>query len=151
MGSTGVIFQGRTRVHEKDGSGEMAQVKVYGLKQNLARNKAVLSEIIHASLVKVLGLPPEKKFQRFLPMDPEDFLFPADRTPAYTIIEMSMFEGRSEEKLKDLIKDIMKESESRLKLHPNDLEITVFQSPKHCWGIRGKTGDELALGYKVDV
>jgi hypothetical protein len=45
----------------------------------------------------------------------------------------------------------MKRAESRLHLHPNDLEITVFQSPKHCWGIRGKTGDELDLGYKVDV
>jgi phenylpyruvate tautomerase PptA (4-oxalocrotonate tautomerase family) len=129
----------------------MAQVKVYGLKAHLARNRAELSAIIHASLVKVLGLPPEKRFQRFLPLDPEDFLFPADRTPAYTIVEISMFAGRSEEKLKALIQDIMKETQERLRIHPNDLEITVFQSPKHCWGIRGKTGDELALGYQVDV
>jgi hypothetical protein len=129
----------------------MAQVKVYGLEANLARRRAELSGIIHGSLVKVLGLPPEKRFQRFLPMDPEDFLFPADRTPAYTIIEISMFAGRSEEKLKALIQDIMKEAQDRLGLHPDDLEITVFQTPKHCWGIRGKTGDELALGYQVDV
>jgi hypothetical protein len=88
---------------------------------------------------------------RFIPMDPDDFLFPPDRTPAYTIVEISMFEGRSEEATKSLIREIMKESQSRLKMHPNDLEITVFQSPKYCWGIRGKTGDELALGYKVNV
>jgi len=41
--------------------------------------------------------------------------------------------------------------QSRLGMHPNDTEITVFQSDKHCWGIRGKTGDELALNYKVEV
>lgn len=129
----------------------MAQVVVYGLRQHLARHKVALSEIIHGALVEVLGLPAEKKFQRFISMDAEDFLFPTDRTPAYTIIEISMFEGRSEEKVKSLIIQIMKASESGLNLNPNDVEITVFQSPRYCWGIRGKTGDELTLGYKVNV
>ena len=129
----------------------MAQVKIYGLKQSLAKNKATLSEIIHGILVKKLGLPAEKRFQRFIPMDSEDFVFPSDRTSAYTIVEISMFEGRSEEKVKSLILEILKQSENLLKLHPNDLEITVFQTPKYCWGIRGKTGDELELGYKVSV
>lgn len=129
----------------------MAQVKIYGLKQSLERIRADLSEIIHQSLVEELGLPRDKKFQRFLPLDPENFLFPSDRTAAYTIIEISMFEGRSEERIKGLLKRIMEESAKRLDLHPNDLEITVFQTPKYAWGIRGKTGDELALSYKVNV
>ena len=129
----------------------MAQVKVYGIGRHLEKNRSALSEIIHASLVAVLGLPPEKKFQRFFPLEPGDFVFPEDRTPSYTIIEISMFEGRSEEKIKTLIKRIMSEAQGRLKLHPNDLEITVSQTPKYCWGIRGKTGDELALNYQVNV
>lgn len=129
----------------------MAQVKIYGLRQSLDRIKADLSEILQDALAGELGLPAEKRFQRFLPMDPEDFIFPSDRTGSYTIIEMSMFEGRSEEKIKGLIKRIMGEAERRLEIHPNDLEITVFQTPKFCWGIRGKTGDELALSYKVNV
>lgn len=129
----------------------MAQVKVFGLKRNLALCKKEISDIIHSALISELGLPPDKKFQRFIPMEKEDFLFPADRTAKYTIIEISMFEGRTEKAIKALLKKIMAEMESRLGMHPNDTEITVFQSAKHCWGIRGKTGDELALKYKVDV
>lgn len=129
----------------------MAQVKIYGLGPHLEKHKAALSELIHQSLVVGLGLPAEKKFQRFIALGEGDFLFPGDRTPAYTIVEISMFEGRSEEKIKGLIKRIMGEAQERLKFHPNDLEITVSQTPRHCWGIRGKTGDELALNYKVDV
>lgn len=129
----------------------MAQVTIFGLRESLAKNRAALSEIIHAALVRELGLPPDKKFQRFIPMEAGDFVFPADRTAAYTIVEISMFEGRSEEKIKGLIKAIMRESEGRLGMHPNDIEVTVFQTPKHCWGIRGKTGDELSLGYRIDV
>jgi hypothetical protein len=129
----------------------MAQVKVYAARAHLAENRASISDIIHSALVGELGLPKDKRFQRFIPMDAEDFLFPSDRSSKYTIIEISMFEGRSEERIKALLKRIMAEMEGRLGMHANDTEITVFQSPKHCWGIRGKTGDELALNYKVDV
>lgn len=33
----------------------------------------------------------------------------------------------------------------------NDVEITIFETPKENWGIRGLPGDELALNYKVEV
>ena len=45
----------------------------------------------------------------------------------------------------------MADPRTSLNLGANDIEITVFETPKHCWGIRGKTGDELALSYKVEV
>jgi len=129
----------------------MAQVKVYGLRTALSANRDRWSALIHAALVDTLALPPEKKFQRFLPLEPEDFLYPADRSPDYTIIEISMFAGRSQEAVKALVKRIMADAQASLGLSAPDIEITVTETPRHCWGIRGKTGDELALAYKVDV
>lgn len=129
----------------------MAQVKVYGLRETLAGTRSDWSRIIHAALVETLGLPAEKRFQRFIGLDAADFLYPADRTYAYTIIEISMFAGRSPETIKTLLKRIMADAQTSLNIGANDIEITVTESPKHCWGIRGKTGDELALAYKVDV
>ena len=129
----------------------MAQVKVYGLRESLNGTRPEWSRIIHTALVETLGLPAEKKFQRFIGLDAADFLYPADRTYAYTIIEISMFEGRSAETIKALLKRIMADAQTALNISANDIEITVTESPKHCWGIRGKTGDELALAYKVDV
>jgi hypothetical protein len=38
-----------------------------------------------------------------------------------------------------------------LQLDPVDVEITIFETPRHNWGIRGYHGDELPLNYKVDV
>jgi hypothetical protein len=32
-----------------------------------------------------------------------------------------------------------------------DIEITLFETPKVNWGIRGMNGEDLSLGYKVDV
>lgn len=129
----------------------MAQVKVYGLRETLAGTRAEWSRIIHAALVETLGLPPGKRFQRFFGLEADDFLFPEDRTYAYTIIEISMFAGRSPEAIKALLKRIMADAQAALNISANDIEITVQESPRHCWGIRGKTGDELELVYKVDV
>lgn len=129
---------------------DLAQVKIFGIKENLNEYRGAISELVHFSLVSVLGLPQEKIFQRFFPMEDADFIYPKDRSSKYTIIEISMFQGRSEQKIKEALKTIMQEMEIQLGLNQNDIEITVFQTPKYCWGIRGKTGDELVLDYKVD-
>jgi phenylpyruvate tautomerase PptA (4-oxalocrotonate tautomerase family) len=129
----------------------MAQVKVYGRREVLVPNRAKWSELIHGALVAALKLPPDKRFQRFFPLDAEDFIHPADRSPAYTLLEISLFEGRSPEALKALLRKLMADAQAAFGMHPNDLEITIFESPKRCWGIRGKIGDELELTYRVDV
>lgn len=129
----------------------MAQVKVYGRRDVLAANRARWSDLIQEALVATLGLPREKRFQRFLPLEPGDFIHPADRSPAYTLIEISLFEGRSPESLKALLRKLMADAQAVFGLHPNDIEITLFETPRRCWGIRGRTGDELELGYKVET
>ena len=39
----------------------------------------------------------------------------------------------------------------RLGIRPEDVEITIFETPKHSWGFHGLPGDEHSLNYKVDV
>lgn len=129
----------------------MGQIKIYGVKDKLNPIKERLSAIIHSSMVESLGFPVDKKFHRFFPMDKEDFYFASDRTEAYTIIEISMFEGRKVESKKQLIKLLFERIESDLSISPQDVEITIFETPKHNWGIRGLPGDELALNYKVNI
>ena len=129
----------------------MAQVKIYGRREVLIPNRARWSDLIQNALVAALGLPKDKRFQRFFPLDGEDFLYPSDRTSAYTILEISMFEGRSPDSIKALLRKLMDDAKSEFGMHPNDLEITISESPRRCWGIRGKIGDELELSYKVNV
>jgi phenylpyruvate tautomerase PptA (4-oxalocrotonate tautomerase family) len=129
----------------------MAQVKVYGLRSSLAAIKSELSAAIHESLIEAFALPREKRFQRFIALDRDDFIAPSDRTDKYTIIEISMFEGRSPEAKKRLIQTLYSQVQTRAGVTPHDLEITIFETPRANWGIRGKPGDELLLDYKVNV
>ena len=102
-------------------------------------------------VVAALQLPADKRFHRFFPLERADFIFPAGRSERYTIIELSMFEGRSAEAKKGLIRLLFERVEAECGIGPNDLEITIFETPKQNWGIRGRPGDELQLNYKVGV
>ena len=129
----------------------MSQIKIYGLKDSLKDHQTKLSDAIHKAVVQSLGLPVDKKFHRFISLNQSEFIFPADRSSSYTIIEISMFEGRSVETKKTLIRLLFQYIEQDTGIPPQDIEITIFESPKHNWGIRGQCGDELMLGYKVGV
>jgi phenylpyruvate tautomerase PptA (4-oxalocrotonate tautomerase family) len=129
----------------------MGQIKIFGVKDRLNPIKETLSNVIHSCMVEALEFPTDKKFHRFFPMDKEDFYFASGRTESYTVIEISMFEGRTVEAKKYLINLLFKRINSELSISPQDVEITIFETPKHNWGIRGLPGDELALNYKVNV
>ncbi len=62
-----------------------------------------------------------------------------------------MFEGRTVEAKKQLLKLLFERINSELNLSLQDVEITIFETPKHNWGIRGLPGDELVLNNKVNI
>ena len=129
----------------------MAQVKIFGLKNQLDPIKRKLSDVIHSCVMDALQYPADKRAHRFFLLDPSDFFYPAGRSDRYTIIEFSMFEGRSVEAKKTLIRLLFERFAAVLEIDPQDVEITIFETPKHNWGFRGLPGDEHTLNYKVNV
>ena len=129
----------------------MAQVKIFGLREQLDPIKRQLSDVIHSCVVEALQYPVDKRAHRFFPLDHCDFFRPAGRTDRYTIIEFSMFEGRSIAAKKQLIRLLFERVQKECGIAPQDLEMTIFETPKHNWGFRGLPGDEHKLDYKVEV
>jgi phenylpyruvate tautomerase PptA (4-oxalocrotonate tautomerase family) len=130
---------------------EMAQVKIYGLRRSLEQDRSAISQAIHESVMEAFAYPVEKRFHRFIALDEADFIYPADRSKRYTIIEISIFEGRSVAAKKRLIRLIYEHMSQLAGITPQDVELTIFETPRHAWGIRGKPGDEVGLNYEVEV
>ena len=128
----------------------MSQFKIYGRDDVLRPMRATMSDTIQAAAVEVLGLPSTKRFHRFFPMSPDDFPTPDGRSARYTIIEVLMFEGRATETKKAFYRRLYRDFEQALHIDPIDLEITIVETPRHDWGIRGSAGDELTLSYRVE-
>ncbi len=129
----------------------MAQVKIYGLKEHLAPLKTQISDCVHSCIVSAFQVPANKRFHRFFEMTKDNFYYPSERTERYTIIEISLFEGRSVQAKKYLYELLFSRFEKDFSISPLDLEITLSETPAHNWGIRGKPGDELTLDYSIDV
>ena len=129
----------------------MSQVKIYGIREHLDPVKKKLSDAIHSCIVEALQFPQDKRAHRFFPMAAEDFYFPASASPRYTIIEISMFEGRAVETRKNLIRLLFARVGELCDRKPNEIEVTITETPRHNWGFRGMPGDEIGLAYKVEV
>ena len=129
----------------------MAQIKIYGVDTKLIPIREDLSNVIHACVMDALGMPKDKRAHRFMPMAKANFLMPGGRSDAYTIIEISMIEGRTAETKKKLIRLLFDRIRDEIGIEWMDLEICIYESPPCNWGFRGMHGDEIKLSYKVNV
>lgn len=128
----------------------MGQIKLFARRETLERHGTALSDAVHRALVSAFAYPPEKRFHRFFPLDQGQFFYPADRGPDYLILEVLLFPGRSDLAKKAFYREVLRGVAS-LGLNPEAVEITLIEVPRENWCIRGVPGDELALGYRVDV
>jgi len=129
----------------------MAQFKIYGRIEQLRQHHRAIGDLVHRAAVRTLGLPDDKRFHRFIGLEDWQLDAPRDRSERYLILEILMFTGRTRETRKALVRALMEELSSGLGLAPVDIEVTLVESPRENWGIRGQHGDELGLSYVVDV
>jgi hypothetical protein len=125
----------------------MSQFKVYGHAPFLGTR----TEAIHKAAVEGLGLPASKRSHRFIALEEGYFLAPDDRSSQYLIIECLLFEGRSVATKKAFYRLLLTELQDAVGISAQDIELTLIETPRHDWLIRGKPGDELELPYAVDV
>jgi phenylpyruvate tautomerase PptA (4-oxalocrotonate tautomerase family) len=126
-------------------------ILIYGIGEKLDPIKRKLSDAIHSCVTAVLGLPEDKRAHRFIPLRRDDMYVPGGRTDAYTVIEINMMQGRTEQTKKALIHQLFAVLAADVGLSPVDVEITIHEQPAHCWGFRGLTGDEARLDYDVKI
>ncbi len=127
----------------------VAQVKIYGRRSVWGERRAEVSDALHSALVRAWQLPEDKRFHRFLLLDDDDLVAP--RSDAYLVVEIVCFTGRTREAKRALVAALYDDVAPALGLGPDDVELVILEAPRESWGIRGVSGDELALSYRVDV
>lgn len=128
----------------------MGQFIVHGRRSQWVDQRAELSDALHDALVSAWQYPAEKRFQRFVWLDDDDLVAPL-RGPRYLVVQLVAFSGRSQAAHRELIRQLYAQVCGRLDLPVDDLEIVILESPRESWGIRGVSGDELTLGYTVEI
>ena len=112
--------------------------------------KKALLDGVHNALVQTFRIPEHDRFQMFYELDMDHFESPANRTDNITIIELTVFNGRSYKAKKDLYKTIVDNLATTPGIDGNDIMIILNEPPLENWGIRGgKPASEVDLGFNI--
>ncbi|NLO40355.1 MAG: tautomerase family protein [Ruminiclostridium sp.] len=114
--------------------------------------KKKLLDSIHDALVEAFKIPEDDRMQRLYELEPENFETVPGKTENFTMIELTVFPGRSLEAKRKLYSTIVKNLGESLSIAPSDVFIVINEPPLENWGIRGgKAAIDIDLGFKIDV
>jgi len=130
----------------------MPMVKIDIIEGKTASYKKAILMGVHKALVDAIGIPETDNFQRLNELPDENFMHPSDRSDQMTIIEVTMFPGRSNAAKKKLYETIVEYLGADPGITGNDIMIVLNEPPMKNWGVRGgKPANEVDFGFKIDV
>ena len=111
---------------------------------------AEIAAAIQAALVASIKIPEHDRDIRILEYPAGAFLPPPGRGPNYSVLEITLFTGRSLEAKRNLYAALVA-AMAPYDLAPTDLKIILVEVPRENWGLRGKPASEIELGFTVEV
>jgi phenylpyruvate tautomerase PptA (4-oxalocrotonate tautomerase family) len=129
----------------------MPLVRIDVIRGRSAEQKKALLAAVHDALVEGLHVPDWDRTQRLHELAPEDFERPPGKSDTYTLVEISMFPGRSLDAKRRLYQAIVRNL-GQLGTAPSDVFIVLHEPPMENWGVRGGIpASEIDLGFEIRV
>jgi phenylpyruvate tautomerase PptA (4-oxalocrotonate tautomerase family) len=113
--------------------------------------KAGLLDAIHAAAMQALKVPDEDRTQILTEHPAEAFELPPGTGDRFTLVEVTMFAGRSADAKRRLSRAVVANLAGR-GVPASDVLIVLHEVPLESWGIRGGTpASDVDLGLEVGV
>lgn len=112
---------------------------------------AVIIEAVQSALMEAIKIPEWDRTVRLIEHAPSHFAVPHGRGERYTIVEVTLFSGRSMNAKRALYQAIVRNL-GAFDVPATDIKITLIECPTENWGIRGGTpASEIELGFAINV
>lgn len=129
----------------------MPLVRIEVLKGRPPSEKQRLLGEVHSALVEALEIPEDDRTQRLIEHDPENFEIPPGHSERYTLVEITAFQGRSEQAKGRLYRTIVRNL-GGVGIPAEDIFIVLIEPPMENWGIRGgQAASQVELGFNVEI
>lgn len=111
--------------------------------------KAILDGV-HAALVEAFRIPNLDRNQILHEHDAEHF--EAAKGPAYTLVEFTVFPGRSDDAKRALYAAVVRNLQAAPGIPPEKVLIVLHEPPLVNWGFRGgKAASDVDIGFSLKV
>jgi phenylpyruvate tautomerase PptA (4-oxalocrotonate tautomerase family) len=115
------------------------------------RDPSAVIEAVQSALREALKIPEWDRTLRLVEHLPSHFAVPPGRGEKFTLVEVTMFSGRSMAAKRALYQAIVRNL-AALGVPPLDIKIALIEAPPENWGIRGgMPASEVELGFRIDV
>src|ERR1700686_3772182 len=112
---------------------------------------AAVIDAVHSALREALKIPEWDRTLRLIEDPASHFAGPPGRGEKFTLVEVTMFSGRSMDPKRALYRDIVRNL-AALGVPSLDIKIALIETPPENWGLRGgMPASEIDLGFKSDV
>jgi phenylpyruvate tautomerase PptA (4-oxalocrotonate tautomerase family) len=112
--------------------------------------KALIDAVYQAQR-EALKVPEGDRQIRYIEHKAEHFAVPPGKTENYTLVEITLFPGRSLDAKRILYRSIVRRF-GELGISPTDIFIVLNEPPLDNWGIRGGVpASEVDIGFKLNV
>lgn len=116
-----------------------------------AAQRSALLEAVQSALVEAIRIPEGDRCVRLASFAAEDVLLKPGQTENFTLVEVSLFSGRSLEAKRALYQTLVRRL-SALGIAAGDVKIVLHEVPAENWGIRGgQMAADIDLGFEVNV
>lgn len=130
----------------------MPLVKVEILKGKTQEYKRAILDGVHAALVETFKILDNDRIQRLYELKKDDFEISPTKTDNFTLIELTVFKGRSYEAKKNLYAAIVRNLAKSPGIDGKDILIVINEPLLENWGVQGGIpASEADLGFKIDV
>lgn len=116
----------------------------------IGERKANVLEALQRALQLGLKIPASDRCIVLQEHEPDSFIVPSGVGAGYMVVEIVLFSGRSLEAKRRLYRAITDEM-SAFGLAPTDVKTVLVESDRENWGLKGKPGSEVELGFEVEV
>jgi 4-oxalocrotonate tautomerase family enzyme len=120
----------------------MPKVKIDIREGRSEEHKRGLLTAVHEALVEAIKIPDYDRTQILQEHKESHFEIPPSKSEYFTIVEITMFFGRSLEAKRELYRKIAEKFEP-LGISKQDIMIILHEPSKENWGIRGVPASEM--------
>jgi phenylpyruvate tautomerase PptA (4-oxalocrotonate tautomerase family) len=124
---------------------------VIGTRAGWIADPGAVIDAVQSALREALKIPEADRTLRLIEHPASHFAVPPGRGEKFTLVEVTMFSGRSMSAKRALYQAIVRNL-AAFDVAPSDIKITLIETPPENWGIRGGLpASEIDLGFKIDV
>lgn len=116
----------------------MPLVRIEIIKGKDSAYKKTLLDAVHTALERAIGIENWDRFQRLYELEPDCFERSPEKSDQFTVIEITMFPGRTKAQKAAIFAEIVRELGEKLGISAPDIFIVLQEPPNENWGLAGR-------------